>query len=108
MSQSKRPCQAQTCKRKGPTCGEPTDGNRFIHAAPGVWIQIPLCHFHQHVWDEGRDWSGPQLFRKTPCTLEHEWMKKGELFEVRSVELSESQKKKLISKTIKNLGDHIR
>lgn len=60
-------CMARSFKRCSPVCGEPTDTTRKVQAAPGLWIHVKLCHFHQHHWDEGEQWGGPNVLRETPC-----------------------------------------
>lgn len=62
-----RPCLARAYRRRGGICGDPSDTIRKVQAAPGLWIHVPLCHPHQHVWDEAQDWGGPDVVRETPC-----------------------------------------
>jgi len=63
----KQPCQARTYRRRGDICGEPSDTTRKVQAAPGLWIHVRLCHYHQHVWDEAQDWGGPEVEREERC-----------------------------------------
>ena len=65
----KVPCQARTYRRKGDICGEPTDTTRKVQAAPGLWIHVRLCHYHQHIWDEGQAWGGPDIVEEPLCYL---------------------------------------
>ncbi len=72
-----RKCRARAFRRGAKPCGEPSDTTRTFQAAPGLWIQVPLCHFHQHVWDEGGQFKGPVVHREPPCPIKHDRPRKG-------------------------------
>jgi len=63
-------CLARNHRRQSPPCGEPSDTVRKFQAAPGLWVHVPLCHAHQHVWDEAGDFQGREVFRELPCNRE--------------------------------------
>jgi len=63
-------CLARSNRRQSPPCGEPADTVRKFQAAPGLWVHVPLCHEHQHVWDEAEDFTGREVFREPPCKRE--------------------------------------
>jgi len=67
----KQQCIARTKKRQSKICGEESDTTRKVQAAPGLWIHAPLCHYHQHIWDEALDWGGAVLYREMLCSFEH-------------------------------------
>ncbi len=69
----KRKCWARTYRRGSKPCGEPSDTTRAFQAAPGLWIQVPLCHYHQHILDEGSRFEGPTVHREPPCEVKHGW-----------------------------------
>jgi hypothetical protein len=60
-------CQARSHKRGISPCGKKSDTVRRVQAAPGLWIHVKLCHFHQHHWDEGLQWGGPLVVQEAPC-----------------------------------------
>jgi len=64
-------CEARGRKRKIANrrggkirCDRPADTIRRIEGAPGLWIHVPLCHEHQHIWDEAGRWGGALLYRE--------------------------------------------
>ena len=60
-------CVARAYKRKSDVCGAPADTVRRVQAAPGLWVHVSLCHLHQHIWDEGSKWGGPDILRESTC-----------------------------------------
>lgn len=61
-------CVARSRRRAKP-CGRPADTTRKIHAAPGIWVHLSLCHEHQHIWDSAKDDWGcdPYIVREPEC-----------------------------------------
>lgn len=67
-----KPCAARAYRRLCDPCGEPADTIRRVQAAPGLWVHAPVCHYHQHLWDEAGEWGGAIVYREDPCPLDHD------------------------------------
>ena len=64
MDKEKATCLARKRKRHIKPCGVVADTIRRIEAAPSIWIHVPLCHEHQHVWDIAGEWGGAVIYRE--------------------------------------------
>lgn len=64
MSVEAEPCDARMPKRRTKPCGEESRTSRVIQAAPGLWIHVNLCHFHQAIWDQAVNWKERRVVRE--------------------------------------------